>query len=178
MKALFKGLAITAVLLLAAGTSWADTFSVSVDTPVSYKFNESALNADKASGVIVGVSLPFLIGIGGESYKVTGTVPGTGNSLENKVTMVDVYFDAPVPVINLRLGAGVGKGEFDTPAGAGAFDTATMTQLFVNVGIPFAEVFDVHVGYHAISGKAKEKASGLDASVGAKMFTVGLKVGF
>jgi hypothetical protein len=178
MNALWKRLLAAGLLLLLAGPAWADTLALSVDVPVSYSFSESALKADKASGAIIGISLPLLIGIGAEAYKVTGTVSGTTQAVENKVTMLDVFFDAPVPVIDLRLGAGIGRGQFDTPPGSDSFDTATMTQLFVSLGYPFLKVFDVHVGYHAIGGKAKDKATNADLNVGARMVTLGLKVGF
>lgn len=177
MKSLWKAVVVAAALLLAAGPVWADTLSLSVDTPVSYKFSNSGLSSGKASGVLVGVSLPFLLGIGYENYKATGT-DASNYTLTSKVNMADLYVDLPLPIINLRLGAGVGKGDVSYSGGGTTFDPAVLHQVFANVGIPFGEFFDVHLGIHNVTGNAKATATNYNVAVGGKMYTVGIKLGF
>ena len=181
-RILYSGSLLAILLLVSVGAAQADTLSISADVPVVYTFDESQLHDAKASGAIVGVSLPFLVGFGGESYKVTGkggTAPSE-EDIEYKVQMLDLFLDIPFPVANLRVGGGFGKGDFSTPnTPSQQFDQASLTQLFFNVGVPFGGVFDVHVGYHAINGETN--LTGVPNSslkLSAKMATVGLKVGF
>jgi hypothetical protein len=181
-RTLFAASLLAALLLASVGAARADTLSVSADVPIVYTFDESQLHDAKASGAIIGVSLPFLVGFGGESYKVKGkggTAP-TEVDIEYKVQMFDVFFDIPFPVANLRLGGGLGKGDFSIPSSPTTqFDKANLTQLFFNVGIPFGGVFDVHVGYHVINGETEETGvPGSTLKVSAKMGTIGLKAGF
>lgn len=178
MKSLCKAFIVGCTLLLAASPAWADTLSLSADVPVSYAFSASNLNTDKASGVIFGVSLPFLVGIGAESYKVTGTDKSTSSKLTSQVTMADLYVDLPVPFVNIRVGGGLGKSDYASPTGTSNYDTAILHQVFVNVGWPFAEVFDVHLGFHNVTGNAKLTGTNTNQPVGGKMYTLGLKVGF
>jgi hypothetical protein len=175
MKHLFKGLLVAGALLFAVSPAWADTFSVSVDAPVGYSYQAAGVSKDKVSGVIVGVSLPILLGFGGEAYKVTGKAGGF--PLEEQAKMLDLYLDVPFPVLNLRLGGGVGKADV-TVTGGPTFDSAKLSQLYVNLGYPFWEVLDVHVGYHLVRGKADVSGGGGSLTLDANMLTVGLKVGF
>ncbi len=183
MRTLLKGLLLVGLSVWAVTPARADTFSVSLDVPVSYTYKDSTLHDAKASGAIVGLSLPFLVGFGFEAYTVkaqAGAAPAT--DFENKVQMLDVFLNLPVPVVNIRLGAGVGTASLSVPSQpTQQFDKGTLTQGYLDVGIPIAVVFDVHLGYHAISGKVKDKTlpgPNPDVDVGAKMWTLGVKVGF
>jgi hypothetical protein len=165
-------------------TAWAvsparaDLFAIAVDVPVTYSFDEAVLGDPDASGIIVGLSLPFLVGLGYESYKVTGdTVAATAQAYEYKVNMVDVFLDLPFPVANLVLGVGLGRGTFEIPTSTLTFKDANLSQFFFSIGIPFAVLFDVHVGYRVIGGKA-DASDGTELNLGSEMATVGLKVGF
>ena len=183
MRTLLKGLLLVGLSAWAVTPAWADVFSVSLDVPVSYTYKESDFQDAKASGAIVGISLPFLVGFGFEAYTVKAKAgPAPLTDFENKVQMFDVFFNLPVPVVNIRLGAGVGTSEITVPADPTAmFDKGTLTQGYLDVGIPIAVLFDVHLGYHAINGKVKDKSPpgpNPDVDVGAKMWTLGVKVGF
>jgi len=176
---------LPAVLLLvsfAAGAS-ADLLSVSVDVPVVYTFDEQLLDDESASGIKVAISFPFLLGFGLEGYKVTGkdtgtTDPGTTTDFQYDVAFFDVFVDIPFPVANLVLGGGVGRGKFNLVPATGKFEDATLTQLFVSLGIPFAAIFDAHVGYHVIRGESDIQGATSPLNLDAEMATIGLKVGF
>lgn len=171
-------LLIVALLLAWAGRpARADTLSVSADVPIAYAFSDPGYTGTAAhDGLVVGVSLPILLGLGYEAYQVTGTLAAQDFTYD--VRMADVFFDLPFPTLNLRLGGGVGVGRFDVAATPGAYDPAKLSQFFLNVGIPFAGLFDAHVGYHIIQGKADIVGTGNTLPLGATMATVGLKVGF
>ena len=184
MRKIVVGLLATLVLL--AGPSGASAQSVSADIPIVYTFDEQALDDEKVSGIKLAVSLPFLLGFGLESYKVTGnftTVPGNFTTVpadfDYQVAFFDVFLDIPFPVANLVIGVGVGKGEIDIVPASDLFDDATLAQLFISLGIPFLVIFDVHVGYHVISGESDfQGPPAATLNLDASMATIGIKVGF
>jgi len=61
-----------------------------------------------------------------------------------------------------------------------------LTQYYLSVGIPFAAILDIHVGFHVISGDAESTspvAIGANPAVAnkkmdGKMTSIGLKLGF
>ena len=169
---------LPAVLLLVSFAAGASAQSVSADIPIVYMFDEQTLDDEKVSGIKLAVSLPFLLGFGLESYKVTGKFTTVPADFDYQVTFFDVFVDIPFPVANLVLGGGVGKGEFDLVPATGGFDDATLAQLFVSLGIPFAAIFDVHVGYHLIRGESDVQGATSPLDLDADMATIGLKVGF
>lgn len=177
MKSIWKALVVAAALLLVAGPVWADTLSVSADIPVSYSFSASGVSSSKASGVLVGVSLPFLVGLGYENYKVTGT-DASNYTLTNKTSMYDVFVDLPIPIVSVRLGAGLGKGDVSSTNTGVSYDSATMHQVFANVGWEILPFLDVHLGIHNVTGNAKVTGTSTNVPLGGKMYTIGAKLGF
>lgn len=177
MRPLRAGVLLGALLLFGALPAWADTLSVSADIPVVYSFSESNLKSPSASGVLVGLSLPTLLGIGAESYKVKGQVASLSTDYEYKVTMVDLYLHVPFPAGNLVVGAGMGKGRFATVPASNAYPDASLKQVYFSVGVPFGGVFDAHVSYHVVRGDTNIPYS-QKINLDAQMATIGLKVGF
>ena len=180
MRTLRAGILTAALLLAAAAPAWADALSVTADVPIVYTFKESSLKDTSPRGLLVGVSLPSLLGVGLEAYKVTGkianpTPPDT--EFEYKVTMLDAYLDVPFPAANLVLGVGLGKGRFATVPATVPFSDAGLAQAFFSVGVPFGGAFDAHVGYRVIRGEANVGTSG-KVNLDARMATIGLKMGF
>lgn len=90
------------------------------------------------------------------------------------------FFDlfVTIPVIGVVVGVGVGTGDLDTNPGTDAFQEADLKQFFLSYGIDFGPFFDIHVGYHVISGDAVGNAGNSTESVDAKMWTAGIKIGF
>jgi hypothetical protein len=180
MRSIILAASVAVLMVAAAGSALADVFSVSFDAPIVYTFTEETLTDESVGGFKVGLTLPFLVGLGYENYKVKGKA-GTAPfqvDFEYKVAMYDIFLDIPFPVANLVIGAGGGKGQIDTVPPTGGLQDASLVQAFVSVGIPFALLFDAHVGYHAIRGEAEPVGGGTALNLDASMATVGIKVGF
>lgn len=179
MKAISISILAFVMMVLAALPAAAqDLFSISLDAPIDYTFDNGQLSDADPSGFKASVALPFFIGFGLEDYEVTGTLgPFPGSPFTYDVSFVDIFLNIPSPAVNFVIGGGVGKGTFDTVPASGAFSEADLTQVFVSVGIPIALVFDIHVGYHAISG-GSDVLGGTPLSLDANMVTVGVNLGF
>lgn len=195
MMKTWAALAAGIAMLLVQGVARADVFSVTADVPVSLALKlDNTTVGNSVSGYAVGVSLPFLIGFGVEGYKATMSKKDFGAKGDLNFNLVDVFVNLPIPVVNIALGLGAGTATFDPDKfsvsdpvlgnGTLKFGSAPLTQYFASVGIPIAKVFDVHVGYHVLSGKFDEKgsfASGnskVSADLKANMLSVGAKIGF
>ncbi len=180
MKKNLIAAAIASALICAASAAHAQFFSISADLPVQYKFDQGG-SADDVSGFTAAVNLPFLVGFGYESYSATlNNGAGVGISREITFTIFDVFFDLPTPLVNIGLGLGFGSAEVKDGAGSTqTFDDADVFQYFVTIGLPFAGVFDVHLGFHALQGTADNKsATGQDQDIDGKMISLGLRIGF
>jgi len=176
MKQLIVGILAGIFLLFSANTASA-LISVMADVPVSHAFTAAGSPSTSAKGTKLGVS--FLVGLALEKYAVTSEEPGATG--EYAVSMYDIFISPPIPFINVTLGAGVGKGEFNQQHPLyNKYSPTPHTQLFMTVGYPIFGILDLHVGMHKISGKAKPKpGSGVpefDAS--ARMYTLGASLGF
>jgi hypothetical protein len=136
------------------------------------------------------VTLPFLVGFGYESYKATLDKKDFGGKADLNFAIFDIFFNLPISVVNIAIGGGFGTATFDPSTvdlGAGntlKASSAPITQYFASVGWPFAAIFDVHLGYHVISGKYDAKATiggvtaKTSASLKANMTSLGAKVAF
>lgn len=179
MRAITTAVFSLLVITFFALPAWADVFSISADIPVNYSFDNSQLTDTDASGFKAMAILPFHLGFGFEQYEVTGKIGGsTGPDFQYDVSFVDIFYEFPFPVLNLAVGIGVGKGEFDEVPETGTFSDANLTQWFVSLGYPFALVFDIHIGYHAISGESDITGSTTPLDLNANMTTIGFKFGF
>jgi hypothetical protein len=191
-KIMVAAVAAFAVLVLAGMGSSAYALSVSVDIPVSgsTKFKDQATIGSKTlsglSGYRVGVDFG-LLGVGYEAYegKVDLTDCCGAPDFKEKTTFTDVQINLPIPMINIAVGYGFGQIKdtcADTGNGACA-DKWDATQYYVTVGIPI-RMFDVHVSYHSISGKATGSAK-YDPATGSgagdlenKVILAGVRVGW
>ena len=168
-------------LAVVGAAARAQTLSVSADVPVAYTFSEEGFQDASPSGAMVGLTLPLLLGLGLEGYTVRGSLAdplGARQPFTYDVTMLEVFLDLPFPGANLRLGGGVGQGQFALDRAPGAYRAATLTQVFVQAGVPWGGIFDVHMGYHVIQGRAQSAGTAGTLPLGAAMATAGLKMGF
>ena len=173
MNKAFFFIFITSLLFFSAKPALADVFSVTADIPLLYS-PSGDLDSSGVSGFLVGLSTPFLVGLGYESYDVEAD-----NNASLSVNIVDVFVNLPVPLVNISLGYGIGAGDLSSGSGGAEYDTAVMNQFFARVGYPILVLFDVHVGYHYVLGTAEAKTSGVDDVVlDGSMLTIGAKVGF
>ena len=103
MKYTLRIAAVSIALVLSATAAQAQFFSVAVDIPVQYKFDEIG-TADDVSGFKVALNLPFLLGLGFEDYTVTKDNGGAGGvSREVGITLFDVFLDLPANLSNAFL---------------------------------------------------------------------------
>ena len=166
-------------------------FSVSVGIPMSHSidgkvYNKSYGNAvDKTSGYFLGVQLPFFIGLGIDSYTTkfkTGNCDGCwGASYDAglKTTMYNLFYQLPVPLLNVIIGLGTGTTEYDCTICSSSFDKGSATQWYTSVGMPIIPFFDIHLSYRSITAKnIKLKSDGTKDDNSGSVTGIGLAFNF
>ena len=154
-------------LLLYSTPSFA-LVSVSVGMPMGQtitgkKAGESYGNApDKTGGYFLGVSF-LSIGLGIDSYTTkfkTGDCKGCWEAEVDaglKTNMTNIFYQLPVPVVNLIIGLGTGTTEYvGTSEGkdfSAYFDKGSATQWYTSIGFPIIPFFDIHLSYRSITAK-------------------------
>ena len=151
-------------------------FSVSVGMPLGYGSNSNI------EGYFLGVQLPFALGLGMDSHKLKGD---TSDSMELHTNMYNLFYQLPIPVINLILGVGTGNQEYkcdnwgDGTSCSDALDKGSATQLYTSVGFPIIPLFDLHISYRMITSKnIKVKATGAKTDFSGSVAGIGLAFNF
>jgi len=173
--------AFTAASLLIYSTpSFAELFSVSAGVPFSHSFADTKVaESDGVGGVFLAAKLPIMVGVGIESYKT---------KLKNSTTilatsMYDIFYQLPIPIVNLTLGLGMGSTELQC-VGCTIYDKGSAFQWYTSVGIPFLPFFDVHLSLRRVSSKIKTNAAsegtpkGTEYNVGGTVAGIGVAFGF
>jgi len=154
----------------------------SVGVPLSHTFTGkfsggNDVESDGASGYFIQIGVPMLPGIGMDSYKAQVKCPTCDNPFYVSTTMYNLYYLLPIPIINLTLGIGTGKSQWESEGKVG--DDGTASQWYTSIGIPLLPLFDIHLSYRSISSKI-ESTSGDDKGkkddVGGSV--MGLGIGF
>ena len=154
-------------LLLYSTPSFA-IVSVSVGMPMSQTITGTYSGAsfgnapDKTSGYFLGVSF-LSIGLGIDSYTTkfkTGDCKGCWEAEVDaglKTNMTNIFYQLPVPVVNLIIGLGTGTTEFVGTSGgkdfSAYFDKGSATQWYTSIGFPIIPLFDIHLSYRSITSK-------------------------
>ena len=169
-------------LLLYSTPSFA--FSISVGLPVGSTITGEkpagwATNhkSEGVSGYFLGVQLPFAVGLGLDSYKTNLKVDPGESELKLATSMYNLYYQLPVPVINLIIGIGTGthtmecatckEGYIDSETwdstGDGTKDktsywnsgykSGSVSQWYASIGMPIMPLFDIHLSYRSITSK-------------------------
>jgi len=172
--------AFTAASLLIYSTpSFAELFSVSAGVPFSHSFANTKVESDGVGGFFLAAKLPIMVGVGIESYKT---------KLKNSTTilatsMYDIFYQLPIPIVNLTLGLGMGSTELQC-VGCTIYDKGSAFQWYTSVGIPFLPFFDVHLSLRRVSSKIKTNAAsegtpkGTEYNVGGTVAGIGVAFGF
>ena len=154
----------------------------SVGVPLSHTFtgkfsDGTAIESDGVSGYFIQIGVPMLPGIGMDSYKAQVKCPTCDNPFYVSTTMYNLYYLLPIPIINLTIGLGTGKSQYESEGQAG--DDGTATQFYTSIGVPIIPLFDIHLSYRSVSSKI-ESTSGRDKGekddVGGNV--MGLGIGF
>ncbi len=157
----------------------ADTLNIGAEVPIFYTFRSaddgSSLEADGFPiGIILTSGLPFFnLGVGFEYYETKIDAEGDSSIL---TMMVDAFYVLPIPVVNLAIGGGYGisqvKGDY-----ADLYDSSNASQLFVDLGIPLGETFEIRAGLHYVISQITIKDSDSKLEAGGIMGAVGLSIG-
>ncbi len=170
--------AFTAASLLIYSTpSFAELFSVSAGVPFSHSFADTKVaESDGVGGVFLAAKLPIMVGVGIESYKTK--IKGKTQILAT--SMYDIFYQLPIPIVNLTLGLGMGSTELQCVGCSTTFDKGTATQWYTSVGIPFLPFFDVHLSLRRVSSKIKKTAAsgGTELDFGGTVAGIGIAFGF
>ena len=85
--------------------------SVSVGVPLVYTHTAADGGGSNSNmeGYFLGVQLPFALGLGMDSHKSKGDPP---QETVLETNMYNLFYQLPIPVINLILGVGTGSQEY------------------------------------------------------------------
>ena len=159
-------------LLLYSTPSFA-LLNFSVGVPLSHSIDDS----EGVSGYFIQIGVPMLPGLGMDSYETKLKCTGCSKVPKLSTSMYNLYYLLPIPIINLTLGIGTGKSQFESGGATG--DDGTATQFYTSIGVPIMPLFDLHLSYRSISSKIEsthENDKGKKDDVGGNI--MGLGIGF
>ena len=140
-------------LLLFSAPSFA-LLSVSVGMPVSLECEETC-ETDSLSGYFLGVQLPFALGLGIDNIKHKSK----GDTLAGVIDIYNIFYQLPIPVINLIFGLGVGSTSVEGD-GSEDWGKGSASQWYTSIGLPILPLFDFHISYRSITTKDLELPDG------------------
>ena len=186
MKKIILAVFAASSLLLYSTPSFA-IVSVSVGMPMSQAITDG--NApDKTGGYFLGVSF-LSIGLGIDSYTTkfkTGDCKGCWDAKVDaglKTNMTNIFYQLPVPIVNLIIGLGTGTTEYvGTSEGkdfSAYFDKGSASQWYTSIGFPIIPFFDIHLSYRSITAKnIKHKWNGVKDDNSGSVTGIGLAFNF
>ena len=176
MKKIILTAFTAAILLLFSSPAYA-LFTVSAGVPCSHSFNDTNVaESDGVSGLFLAAKLPIMVGVGIETYKTK--LKGSTTTLAT--SMYDIFYQLPIPIVNLTLGLGMGSTELQCVGCSTTFDKGTATQWYTSVGIPIFPFFDAHLSLRRVSSKIKKTAAsgGTEYDLGGTVAGIGIAFGF
>ena len=178
-----------ALVSLSVGIPMSQTISGNTGDDASYDMAYG--NApDKTGGYFLGVGF-LSFGIGIDSYTTkfkTGDCNGcwhaiTGGGL--KTNMTNIFYQLPVPIVNLIIGLGMGTQEYDGKCDGDGnpcskyYDKGSASQWYTSIGMPIIPFFDIHLSYRSITGKnIKFKSDGVKDDNSGSVTGLGLAFNF
>ena len=167
MKKIILAVFAASSLLLYSTPSFA-LLNFSVGVPLSHTFTGKSVSGDdiesdgSPSGYFIQIGVPMLPGLGMDSYKTKVKCEGCDGDLHVATTMYNLYYLLPIPIVNLTIGLGTGKTNWECSGWDCSWqDGGTATQWYTSFGIPIIPLFDLHLSYRSISSKM-ESTSGED----------------
>ncbi len=155
-------------------------FNLSFGVPLSHSFSDSNVaESDGVSGYFIQVGVPLLPGLGMDSYETKLKCAGCDKEAKISTSMYNLYYQLPIPIVNLTLGIGAGKTQ--QLWGGVALDDGAATQFYANVGIPIIPLFDIHLSYRSISSKIESTSGdnkGTEYDFGGSVMGLGLGFNF
>ena len=177
MKKIILTVFAASSLLLYSTPSFA-LLNFSVGVPLSHSFADTKVaESEGVSGYFIQIGVPMLPGLGMDSYETKLKCTGCSKVAKISTSMYNLYYLLPIPIINLTLGIGTGKSQWESEGQVG--DDGTATQFYTSIGVPIIPLFDIHLSYRSVSSKI-ESTSGRDKGekddVGGNV--MGLGIGF
>ena len=167
-------------LLLCSTPAFAELFSVSAGVPFSHSFADTKVReSDGVRGLFLAAKLPIMVGVGIEMYDTK--LKNSKTTL--RTAMYDIFYQLPIPIVNLTLGLGMGSTELQCGS-CSTFDKGGATQWYTSVGIPIFPFFDAHLSLRRVSSKIKTNAAsgdtpkGTEYDLGGTVAGIGVAFGF
>ena len=145
---------------------------------------------DKTGGYFLGVGF-LSFGIGIDSYTTkfkTGDCKGCWHAASGgglKTNMTNIFYQLPVPIVNLIIGLGMGTQEYDGKCDRDGnpcskyYDKGSASQWYTSIGMPIIPFFDIHLSYRSITGKnIKFKSDGVKDDNSGSVTGLGLAFNF
>ena len=151
----------------------------SVGVPLSHSFADTKVaESDGVSGYFIQIGVPMLPGLGMDSYKTKVKCEGCDGDLHVATTMYNLYYLLPIPIVNLTIGLGTGKTNWECSGWDCSWqDGGTATQWYTSFGMPIIPLFDLHLSYRSVSSKIENiNSKGEKNDVGGNV--MGLGIGF
>jgi hypothetical protein len=168
---------LTAVSLLFFSSPAYALFTLSAGVPFSHSFNDTNVaESDGTTGVFLAAKLPIMVGVGLDMYDTKIK----DSTITLRTAMYDIFYQLPIPIVNLTLGLGLGSTELQCVGCSTTFDKGTATQWYTSVGIPILPFFDAHLSLRRVSSKIKKTAAsgGTEYDFGGTVAGVGIAFGF
>jgi hypothetical protein len=168
-----------ASLMLCSTHAFAELFSLSAGVPFSHSFADTEVaESDGVSGLFLAAKLPIMVGVGVEMYDTQLK----DSTKELRTAMYDIFYQLPIPIVNLTLGLGLGSTELKCES-CSIYDQGTATQWYTSVGIPILPFFDAHLSLRSVSAKIKTNAAGdvpkgTEYNLGGTVAGIGIAFGF
>ena len=156
-------------LLLPITQVFAGPLTISLRIPQEHTFSEknesgSKIEADGSSGYFLGIKFPVGFGLGIDSYKTKFK----GDTSKIVTIMYNIFYQFPIPVINLTIGLGSGKTKLDcsecaedyTDPESGdktGYKAGEASQWYTSFGIQLTQLIDIHISYRSIISKKIEQ---------------------
>ena len=143
-------------LLLPSAPVFAGPLTISLGIPQEHTFtekNESGrkIEADGPSGYFLGIKFPIGFGLGIDSYKTKFK----GDTSKIVTIMYNIFYQFPIPVINLTIGIGSGKTKLDCSAceedytdpesgDKTGYKAGEANPWYTSFGIQLTQLIDIH----------------------------------
>ena len=178
-------------LLLPITQVFAGPLTISLGIPQEHTFTEknksgSKIEADGSSGYFLGIKFPVGFGLGIDSYKTKFK----GDTSKIVTIMYNIFYQFPIPVINLTIGLGSGKTKLDcsecaedyTDPESGdktGYKAGEASQWYTSFGIQLTQLIDIHISYRSIISKKIEQVySGAKVNYSGNLTGVGIAFKF
>jgi len=174
-------------LLLPITPVFAAPLTISLGIPQEQTFTEknksgSKIETDGSSGYFLGIKFPVGFGLGIDSYKTKFK----GDTTKIVKIMYNIFYQFPIPVINLTIGIGSGKTKLDCSAcpedytdpesgDKTGYKAGAASQWYTSFGIQFTQLIDIHISYRSVTSKKIEQVySGTKVNYSGNVTGVGL----